>query len=243
VHQNAIRRYCWDELERQNAPRRSLGQPELTMRQWLSDLVRRQLGYYKEWKARCAAAEEQDAERKAQVEAACAATRVQFAVADLETTGLKPESAEVLELAAVIVEPDGTVVSEFEMLVRPESGVPDEIAKLTGITEELARSEGKALEEALSAFLSHVGERPLFFHNAPFDAGFLKVAAKRTRKAFKNPVHDTLPIARQAWPGLRTFRLSALAEHVGAPRPQHRALADARATLAVLLAARHAASG
>jgi len=45
-------------------------------------------------------------------------------------------------------------------------------------------------------------------------------------------------MARRAWPFLGSYKLSVLAEHVGAPVPAHRGLADVKATLAVLLAAR-----
>ncbi len=104
--------------------------PEVTMQQWLHELVKRQLGYEKEWRERVAAAEAKDADEAALLEAAWAATKSQFVVADLETTGLKPESAELLELAALVVEPDGTVVSEFSALVRVPK-LPKEIIELT----------------------------------------------------------------------------------------------------------------
>lgn len=58
---------------------------------------------------------------------------------------------------------------------------------------------------------------------------------------FENRVyyyHDTLPLAKQAWPSLGTYKLATLAQHVGAAVPTHRALVDAKALLAVLLAAR-----
>ena len=77
-----------------------------------------------------------------------------------------------------------------------------------------------------------------FFHNAPFDQGFIKKAASQAKVKFVNPVHDTLPLARQAWPSLTSYKLATLAQHVGASVPTHRALEDAKATLAVLLAAR-----
>ncbi|MDU7585871.1 MAG: exonuclease domain-containing protein, partial [Acidovorax sp.] len=59
-----------------------------------------------------------------------------------------------------------------------------------------------------------------------------------TKKKFSSPVHDTLPLARKAWPELGGYKLGGLAAHIGVPTPTHRALSDARATLAVLLAAR-----
>jgi len=66
---------------------------------------------------------------------------------------------------------------------------------------------------------------------------FLKAAVSVTGVKFASPVHDTLPMARAAWPTLGSYKLSLLAEHVGAPAPTHRALADVRTTLAVLLSA------
>jgi DNA polymerase III subunit epsilon len=90
----------------------------------------------------------------------------------------------------------------------------------------------------MRAFLAFVESRPVFFHNAPFDQGFMKSAGTEARLKFANPVHDTLLLARAAWPSLGTYKLVALAEHIGATAPTHRALADAKAALAVLLAAR-----
>ena len=82
------------------------------------------------------------------------------------------------------------------------------------------------------------GSHPVFFHNAPFDVGFLKQATAQSQLKFSNPVHDTLPMAWAVWPSLGTYKLGALAEHIGVPAPTHRGLADAKAALAVLLAAR-----
>ncbi len=90
----------------------------------------------------------------------------------------------------------------------------------------------------MKAFLAFIEARPVFFHNAPFDMRFIKVAADTTGLKFANPVHDTLPLTRAAWPTLGSYKLSLLAEYVGAPAPTHRGLADVKTTLAVLLSAR-----
>lgn len=241
IRRNAVSRYCWEELRSANETARSLGLPQKTMAEWLRELVKRNIGYHKEWLERTAAREAQLAEVVAVIEAAWTATQAPFAVADLETTGLKADSAEIIELAAVLVNPDGTVTSEFSVLIKPQRPVPAEITRLTGITQDEIDTEGQPLTHALAAFLDHVGERPVFFHNAPFDQGFLSAACTKTRLKFKNRVYDTLPLARRAWPSLGTYRLGALAEQVGAVAPKHRALGDAHAALAVLLAARDAA--
>jgi DNA polymerase-3 subunit epsilon len=240
IRRNAESRFCWGELQSVNKAERSLGLPQKTMDEWLSELVKRNIGYHKEWLERKAAREARLSAVRADIEAAWAATQTRFAVADLETTGLKGDTAEIIELAVVLVESDGSVTSEFSLLVQTNQPLPAEITRLTGITQTDLDTQGQALTDALAAFLAHIGERPVFFHNAPFDRCFLNFAFAKTKLDFKNAVHDTLPLARRAWPSLGTYKLGVLAERVGAATPKHRALTDARATLAVLLAARNA---
>jgi DNA polymerase III subunit epsilon len=238
VWQNAISRKCWAELTQQNESAKALGLPEQSMQDWLSAQVRRNIGYHKEWQQRVKARLAHDAEAVAGIDAALAATAQPFVVADLETTGLRAEESDILEFAAVQVGADGAIQAVFSMLVNVGRPLPPEIVRLTGITDEDVAREGRPIVEALGAFLAFVGTQPVFFHNAPFDQGFLKRAAAASKKKFPNPVHDTLPLARRAWPELCGYKLGGLAAHVGVPAPTHRALSDSRATLAVLLAAR-----
>lgn len=238
IQRNAISRYCWAELRRQNESSKGCGLPEKSMQQWLNELVKRNIGYHKEWQERVAARQVQLAERSSALDAAWAATEGTFVVADLETTGLRADSDEVLEFAAVMVNSSGAISAEFSTLVRVKQPVPSVITKITGISQTDVDREGRPLPEALAAFIAFVGSHPVFFHNAPFDVGFLKQAGSQARLKFTNPVHDTLPIAWSVWPSLGTYKLGALAEHVGALAPTHRGVADAKAALAVLMAAR-----
>lgn len=208
------------------------------MNEWLRELVRRNLASSKEFSVWSADRQARRVEVAADIEGARAATKVPFAVADLETTGLTVENSEVLELAAVLVDPDGSVTSEFSMLVKIQCPVPADIMRLTGISQSEVDTKGQPLAFALEAFIRHVGERPIFFHNAPFDQAFLSAACLKTNLSLRNILHDTLSLARHTWPSLGTYKLAALAAHVGATVPNHRALGDAHATLAVLLATR-----
>jgi DNA polymerase III epsilon subunit-like protein len=238
IRRNAVARYCWSELRSSNDAATSLGLPEKTMKEWLDELVRRNIGYFKEFQERIAARETYLTEVATVLDAAWAATRYPFIVADIETTGLNSETDDVLEFAALRVASDGTISGEFSTLVRVSRPIPAEIARLTGIMQDTIDHQGQSLTDAINAFTSFVGADPVFFHNAPFDQRFILKAARLANVKFINPVHDTLPLARQAWPSLGTYKLAALAQHVGAAMPTHRALADAKATLAVLLAAR-----
>jgi len=238
IRRNAVSRYCWEELRSKNRAARSLGLVEKTMDEWLHELVKRNLRSHKEWLARNTAHEEKNADMAVVIQNAWAATQTPFAVADLETTGLRADNAEILEMAALLVEPDGSVTSEFSVLIKTDRTIPDIITQITGITQAEVDACGQPIFHALAAFLNYLGERHVFFHNAPFDQGFLNAACAKTGIKFNNIVHDTLPMARCAWPSLNSYKLGALAKHVGAVAPKHRALGDAHVILAVLLAAR-----
>jgi DNA polymerase-3 subunit epsilon len=240
IRRNAVSRYCWSELRKSNDAAKSLGLPQKTMQEWLDELVRQNIGYYKEWKKKVAARQAYQAELAKSLAVAWSATCQPFIVADIETTGLNAETDEVLEFAAVLATPDGRITGEFSTLVSPSRGVPSEITRITGITQDILDREGRPLADAMKAFTDFVGVHPVFFHNAPFDNKFIKQATIQTKVNFVNAIHDTLSMARQAWPSLGTYKLSSLAQHVAVPAPTHRALSDAKATLAVLLAARQA---
>ena len=57
---------------------------------------------------------------------------------DLETTGLSPRDDGITEIGAVILE-EGRPVREWSTLVRPAKPIPPEIARMTGITNEMVR--------------------------------------------------------------------------------------------------------
>jgi DNA polymerase-3 subunit epsilon len=238
VRQNAIRRMCWQELEHTN-PRYKNDSTEKSMQQWLERHVRFSLSLNKEHQEHVQVRLALDAQTSQAVQAALAAlSDGPFVVADLETTGLQADTDEILEFAAVRASPDGQVTAEFGTLVRIKRPLPSAIEALTGITERDISREGRTLAQALDEFLVFVGELPVFFHNAPFDTGFIQKAVAAHGRRFANPVHDTLELGRKAWPRLASHKLADLASHVGASTPTHRALADARATLTVALAAR-----
>jgi DNA polymerase-3 subunit epsilon len=239
IRQNAISRLCWEDLNRSNEAAQAVSSPRTSMQEWINGRLKSEIGYYKEWQERVATQKERQAELTDSLDASWAAAKGTLIVADLETTGLDAEQNEILEFGAVRVSPAGEIEAEFSMLVRINSPVPANITCLTGITQELVNREGLPLEDAMKAFVVFVGSYPVFFHNAPFDVRFLQKAALASRMRVSNIVHDTLPLARCAWPLLESYKLRSLAEHVGASvTPEHRALADVRATLAVLLAAR-----
>lgn len=242
LRRDAVRRFCRAEVIRGSKTR--LSPTEIAA--GLTQVIRRKLEFSisidNENRARATAVSARS-ERRAEgldaLENVWTATNSDFVVADIETTGLDADACEILELAALLVSPVGLVISEFSCLVRVRSRVPSFIAELTGITQAMVDGHGISERDALVGFASFVAQRPMFFHNSTFDTKFLVPAFERHGMNFVGPVIDTLPIARAAWPEMRSHKLSTLVKIIDdAPVPTHRALSDAHATLAVLLAAR-----
>jgi len=160
-----------------------------------------------------------------------------FCVVDLETTGGSPEAGSMItEIGAVKVR-GGELLGEFQTLVNPHAQIPPFIAVLTGITNSMV-SGAPPIESVLPSFLEFAAGSVLVAHNAPFDVGFLQWFAARQGvpwPAFE--VLDTAKIARRVITrdDAPNCKLSSLARAFHASTtPNHRALADARATVDVL---------
>lgn len=162
-----------------------------------------------------------------------------FVVFDLETTGLDAGRHEIIEIGAIRVNRDADEHQTFQTLVRPNKRVPKRITELTGITDEMVRSDGLELVEALTEFRSFVGNLPLVAFNAEFDDAFLRAAcASTSTDPFANEVCCALQLSRRAWPWRKSFRLTDIARDGNLSMGEtHRALGDCRRTMIVYIAA------
>lgn len=240
--QNAISRFYWSELDKANNAARTLGTPPLAMQEWLHERVKLKFGYHKDWQERLADNATWDADVRTALRAAWLAATQDFVVAAIETSGVNAEADEVLEIAAVRASPTGEILAEFSAAVTPAETAPGASTIFAGISRDGIAKDGCRTEEAMSAYLKFAGSSPVFFHNAPFSMRFLKKIALETGQHFSNRIHDSLPLARAAWPERGCYKLDALTGHIGTDAPSHHALSKAKATLSVLLAARKVAT-
>ncbi len=159
-----------------------------------------------------------------------------FVVVDLETTGGAAGSDSITEIGAVRV-CNGEVIGEFATLVDPGVAISPFISVLTGITDQMV-SRAPGIGAVLPSFLEFAAGAVLVAHNAPFDIGFLKAACLAQERAWPGfAVVDTAVLARRALTRdeVPNCKLATLARFFGASTtPNHRALADARATVDVL---------
>jgi DNA polymerase III subunit epsilon len=169
---------------------------------------------------------------------------LEFAVVDLETTGWSPEVAAITEIGAVRVRGARSASEssrrgefmrrgEFASLVNPGMPVPPGIADLTGITDSMLAAAPR-LGAVLPGLLAFAGGCVLVAHNAPFDLGFLVAGCADCGLAWPGfTVLDTVMLARRVMDPdeVPDCKLGTLAGFFGArTAPNHRALADARAT-------------
>lgn len=157
-------------------------------------------------------------------------------VVDLETTGTKASDSGITEIGAVKVR-GGEILGEFQSLVNPGCEVPAFIARLTGITSAMVATAPR-IDLVLPSFLEWAQGCVLVAHNAGFDVGFLKAACAGLNYPWPSfPVVDTVALSRRVVTKdeVPNHKLGTLARFFRAEvTPDHRALADARATVDVL---------
>ena len=87
-----------------------------------------------------------------------------YAVFDFETTGLDTMRDNPTEMAVKLVV-DGVPQDPVSWLVQPGVPINPEAARITGITEEMCKSEGLPLQEAISRLAKMIEGFPLVGHN------------------------------------------------------------------------------
>jgi len=161
---------------------------------------------------------------------------------DTETTGIEFETDRIIELGAVSLE-NGVETDSLNVLIRLPEGqrLPPFITELTGITDAQLLAEGVEQAEAVKAFcrLLEGAERPLLVaYNAQFDLNFLyhflrpygRVSVLRAPRFL-----DALTVYkdRRDYPHKLCNAIEAYGLQDRAVN-SHRAVDDARATVALL---------
>ncbi len=135
----------------------------------------------------------------------------EFVVFDIETTGLSPVNCKIIEIGAVKIK-SGKVIETYDSFVNPECPIPEEIVELTSITDEMV-ADARTINVVLPEFLDFVGGRLLIAHNANFDTGFIRTAAKELNIPFDIPYLDTVALSRYLNTELKSHKLDVLAKH------------------------------
>lgn len=162
-----------------------------------------------------------------------------FVIIDIETTGLNsnPDYGEVnhiIEVGAVKIE-KGKITEKFNSFCTCPLPLPEEIAKLTGISNEDLMG-APSVEQVLKSLYDFCGKNILVGHNIRFDLGFLSYFGKKYGITFKEGYIDTLALARKYLKdAIPDYKLSTVAKYFRFKFRHHRALSDALVTAKIFL--------
>ena len=162
-----------------------------------------------------------------------------YFILDTETTGLKEDEEQVIELAFREIE-DGKMGRAFNYLLKLEEGKKLEykIIRLTGITDEMLKENGRDRKEVLKRADEILKDGIVVAYNAPFDLGFLNAEFLRELgKPFITDYIDAFEIAKDVFRDIPTpnKKLETIAKYYGFNEKQdHRALSDVDMTHFVL---------
>jgi DNA polymerase III epsilon subunit len=160
-----------------------------------------------------------------------------FTVFDLETTGMSPANNRIVEIAAIRIDSDGTQF-RFHSLVNPGCPIPYAASRVHHITDDMV-CNAPTFHETGIEFMDFARDSTLVAHNARFDLGFLQESLFRTgRELWKGKTMDTIPLIKQAYPGLKSYSLQYLRQRFGLGEDEnqqaHRAFNDVEWTLEML---------
>ncbi|MCT2590969.1 TerD family protein [Streptomyces sp. N2-109] len=158
-----------------------------------------------------------------------------WALVDVETSGLVPRQDRVLSLAVVTIGPDGEQTGEFSTLLNP--GCDPGPVHVHGLTAERLAG-APTFDQIAGQVAAMLKDRVLVAHNAQFDYDFL--AHEFARAGASLPVSRrlcTLALNRRVDPPTENLRLGTLAAHYEVPQLHaHDALDDTRVLAGVLRA-------
>lgn len=163
------------------------------------------------------------------------ATDGDFTVFDIETTGLKPESCDIIEIGAVRLK-NGEITDTFQSFIDDGVVIPQNITKLTGITQSMLEG-APSTREVLERFRAFAEGSTLVAHNAAFDTGFIAHHGDRFGITFPMAYADTLMLSRYLLRDvLENHKLDTISEYFAIDMgSHHRADDDARTCAQILL--------
>jgi superfamily I DNA/RNA helicase len=137
----------------------------------------------------------------------------EFAILDLETTGIRKDFDRPVELAALRLKGVHAQDEGWSSLVNPERPIEKRAKAVHNIDERMVHG-APYMAEALPDFLDYLGNRTLVGHNIrDFDVPMVAIEAQRLGlPPLTNEIVDTLDLARRLLPDLPNHKLETLVE-------------------------------
>ena len=153
-----------------------------------------------------------------------------YVVFDIETTGLSNRYDDIIEFGAVRYTSRFELLDEFNFFIKSDKKLSKFTLESSNITEEDVMS-GKDIKTALKTIKEIFSDSIIVAHNAYFDYDFINEKLEENgMEKIKNPVIDTLPLARFLFPDYKSYREESIAKNLGlsfSSSSAHRANYDA----------------
>ena len=156
-----------------------------------------------------------------------------YVLVDIETTGLSPQTDEIIEIGAIKVK-ENKIVDQYDSLIRIDYPLNPFITNLTGITNEMLQ-KGKDSIQVLEEFMEFTGKDIIMGHNVNFDINFIYDKCEIYLDSYlKNDFVDTMRIAKKVIPNCKNYKLGTLAQMFDVDyKNAHRGLKDVEITYEV----------
>lgn len=153
-------------------------------------------------------------------------------VYDVESTGTDTTRDDIIQIAAIRLNADGTEGEVFERFLKPTKSVGTSAA-VHGFTDEYLAEHGEDPAVVLKDFIEFSKGAVIVGHNVCYDVSILGAQLHKYNlpAASFSAVYDTLDIYRRFYPRLENHKLGFLSDHFPIDhKPTHNALDDIRAT-------------
>ena len=146
-------------------------------------------------------------------------------MADIETTGSNFERDRITEIGIKTLAQNEVTV--WESLINPETFIPLNIQRLTGISPNMVAGQ-PSFDELAQQIKQELEGKIFVAHNARFDHGFIKASFKRLGIDFRPKVLCTVKLSRLLFPTQARHNLDTIINTHGLTvSARHRALGDA----------------
>ena len=154
----------------------------------------------------------------------------------METTGLDPERDAILEIGIVKIKM-GTIIASESFLIEQDNKIPENITRLTGITDQEVMDMGIPLEEALHKLAFLIKGTIVYGYNVDFDCSFLRYAYDKHKLEFPiGRTKDVLRMARKKIDRILDYKMATVASYFSLEETvKHRALPDCQLTYRILM--------
>ena len=148
-----------------------------------------------------------------------------LAFVDIETTGSHFDRDRITEIGIKTL--TDNQIQAWEQLINPQTFIPQNIQRLTGISPQMVANQ-PSFEEIARELKQELEGKIFIAHNARFDYGFIKASFKRIGIDFKPKVLCTVKLSRLLFPNQARHNLDTIISVHGLKvSARHRALGDA----------------